>query len=174
MRSLSPDNETIYCYAQRLLNPFRGVTNIVRYQSAEAVTMDGVHWDIYVANDALKQGLDATHNIQISDIRYGSWSREQGLKRGPIFPSDEFKRLEHMGAVAYEHLLEVADSTPLWSRTSMTGRRRGCYCWRISKRKSDGGWNSRPESARWRSTNSIGYTRHWLMSPRSGPRGSRR
>ena len=112
MRVPSPDNETVYCYAQRLLNPFRGVTNIVRYQSAEAVTMDGVHWDIYVANDALKQGLDATHNIQISDIRYGSWSREQGLKRGPIFPSDEFRRLEHMGAIAYEHLLDVADSAP--------------------------------------------------------------
>jgi hypothetical protein len=112
MRSLSPDNETIYCYAQRLLNPFRGVTNIVRYQSAEAVTMDGVHWDIYVANDALRQGLDATHSIQISDIRYGSWSRHQGLKRGPIVPSDEFRRLEYMGDVAYDHLLEVGETTP--------------------------------------------------------------
>ena len=77
MCSRSPDNEIVLCYAQRLLNPFRGVTNIVRYQSAEAVTMDGVHWDIYVTNDALRQGLDATHNIQISDNRYGSWSQSQ-------------------------------------------------------------------------------------------------
>lgn len=116
MRSRSPDNDTICCYAQRLLNPFRGVTNTVRYQSAEAVTMDGVHWDIYVANDALKQGLDSSHNIQISDIRYGSWSRQQGLKRGPIFPSDEFRRLEHMGAVVYEHLLQLDDSLPFGLR----------------------------------------------------------
>jgi len=100
MCSRSPDNEIVLCYAQRLLNPFRGVTNIVRYQSAEAVTMDGVHWDIYVTNDALRQGLDAAHNIQISDIRYGSWSQSQGLKRVPVFPSDEFKRLENMGAIA--------------------------------------------------------------------------
>jgi hypothetical protein len=112
MRSQSPDSETIYCYAQRLLNPFRGVINVVRYQSAEAVTMDGVHWDIYVANDALRQGLDATHSIQISDIRYGSWSRSLGLKRGPIVPSDEFKRLELMGDATYEHLLQAGDRIP--------------------------------------------------------------
>jgi hypothetical protein len=100
MHSRLPDNEIFHCYAQRLLNLFRGVTNIVRYQSAEAVTMDGVYWDIYVANDALRQRLDATHNIQISDIRKGSWSQSQGLKHGPVFPYDDFKRLENMGAIA--------------------------------------------------------------------------
>ena len=47
----------IECYAQRLLNPFRGVVHTIRYQSAEAVTTDGVEWDIYVANDALLDGL---------------------------------------------------------------------------------------------------------------------
>ena len=49
---------------------------------------------------------------QISDIRYGHWSAEKGLKRGPLFPSDDFKRLEHMGAVVYEHLLEVHRDVP--------------------------------------------------------------
>src|SRR3569832_1121778 len=46
----------IECYAQRLLNPFRGVVHTIRYQSAEAVTTDGVEWDIYVANDARRPG----------------------------------------------------------------------------------------------------------------------
>mgnify|MGYP000244586237 CR=1 FL=1 len=103
----------IECYAQRLLNPFRGVMHIIRYRSAEAVTTDGVEWDIYVANDALLDGLGrAGKRAQISDIRYGHWSAETGLKRGPLFPSDDFKRLEDMGAVVYEHLLRMHREVP--------------------------------------------------------------
>jgi len=103
----------IECYAQRLLNPFRGVMHTVRYLSAEAVTTDGIEWDIYVANDALLDGLGrAGRRAQISDIRYGHWSAETGLKRGPLYPSDDFRRLEDMGAVVYEHLLEVHRAVP--------------------------------------------------------------
>jgi hypothetical protein len=103
----------IECYAQRLLNPFRGVVHTIRFQSAEAVTTDGIEWDIYVANEALLDGLGrAGKRAQISDIRYGHWSAEKGLKRGPLFPSDDFKRLEDMGAVVYEHLLEVHRDVP--------------------------------------------------------------
>jgi hypothetical protein len=100
-------------YAQRLLNPFRGVMHVIRYESAEAVTTDGVEWDIYVANDALLDGLGrAGKRAQISDIRYGHWSAETGLKRGPLYPSDDFRRLEHMGAVVYEHLLQAHREVP--------------------------------------------------------------
>jgi hypothetical protein len=103
----------IECYAQRLLNPFRGVVHTIRFQSAEAVTTDGIEWDIYVANDALLDGLGrAGKRAQISDIRYGHWSAEKGLKRGPLYPSDDFKRLEEMGAVVYEHLLKVHRDVP--------------------------------------------------------------
>ncbi|MHB1092722.1 MAG: hypothetical protein ACYCZE_07540 [Thiobacillus sp.] len=103
----------IECYAQRLLNPFRGVTHTIRYLSAEAVTTDGIEWDIYVANDALLADLGhAGRRAQISDIRYGHWSAEKGLKRGPLFPSDDFKRLEDMGAIVYEHLLKIHHEVP--------------------------------------------------------------
>ncbi|MBU1395643.1 MAG: hypothetical protein KKE84_05815 [Gammaproteobacteria bacterium] len=107
----------IECYAQRLLNPFRGVVHTIRFQSAEAVTTDGIEWDIYVANDALLDGLGrAGKRAQISDIRYGHWSAEKGLKRGPLFPSDDFRRLENMGAVVYEHLLRVHREVPFQFR----------------------------------------------------------
>ena len=109
----------IECYAQRLLNPFRGVVHTIRYESAEALTTDGVEWDIYVANDALLDGLGrAGKRAQISDIRYGHWSAEKGLKRGPLYPSDDFRRLEHMGAVVYEHLLKVHREVPFAFRDS--------------------------------------------------------
>jgi hypothetical protein len=102
----------IACYTQRLLNPFRGVINCIRYESAEAVTRDGVRWDIYVSNDRLLEGMETGRRVQISDIRYGSWSPEMGLKRGPLYPSEDFKYLEHMGAIVYGHLLEVHERIP--------------------------------------------------------------
>ncbi len=103
---------SVECYAQRLLNPYRGVVHTIRYASAEAVTSDGVHWDIYVSNDALVRDLGDARRIQTSDIRYGKWSADKGLKRGPINPSEDFRVLEEMGAVVYEHLLKVHDQVP--------------------------------------------------------------
>ena len=110
----SADNRdsAIRCYAQRLLNPFRGVVNIIRYKSAEAVTSDGIHWDLYVSNDSLLNGLDDGKSIQISDIRYGRWSKRAGLTRGPIYPSTEFYLMEEMGAVVYQYLLQVHEQVP--------------------------------------------------------------
>lgn len=99
-------------YSQRLLNPFRGVMNVIRYQAAEAVTTDGIEWEIYVSNDELLSGLDPDAHVQTSDIRYGHWSQQGGLKRGPIFPSDDFKRMEAMGAIVYEALLQRHSHLP--------------------------------------------------------------
>ncbi len=109
-------------YAQRLLNPFRGIINTVKYQSAEAVSTDGIHWDIYVSNDLLLEDLDTEGSVQISDIRYGKWSLASGLKRGPLYPSDDFKYLEQQGAVVLEYIQQhhekvpfpLADNFELW------------------------------------------------------------
>ena len=103
---------TVECYAQRLLNPFRGAMHTIRYASAEAATLDGVNWDIYVANDQLLAGLEVSRWTQVSDIRYGKWSAEAGLKRGPIYPSDDFLRMEEMGAMVYEYLTRVHRQIP--------------------------------------------------------------
>ena len=102
----------IECYAQRLLDPFRGAMLTIRHEAAEAVTLDGVRWDIYVANDQLRDGVEARGRVQVSDIRYGSWSRMQGLRRGSIYPSADFRRMEAMGAVVYQHLLRVHGQIP--------------------------------------------------------------
>ena len=39
-------------YSQRQLNPLRGIVNIVKYQSAEAVSTDGLVWKI-IDNSAI-------------------------------------------------------------------------------------------------------------------------
>ena len=100
------------CYSQRMLNPFRGIVSCIRYESADAVTADGEHWDIYVSNEALLSGLADGQRPQISDIRYGSWSEQRGLKRGPVYPSDDFLLMEEMGYHVYRHLLEVSREVP--------------------------------------------------------------
>jgi len=103
---------TFECYAQRLLNPFRGCVNCIRYRSADAVTADGVHWDIYVSNDGLLDGLSGGQRPQVSDIRFGNWSAARGLRRGPIQPSEDFRSMETLGQAVYEQLLRVHDQVP--------------------------------------------------------------
>ena len=103
---------SIHCYSQRMLNPFHGIFCCIQFQSAEAITSDGIHWDIYVSNTALLEDMDSQLPIQTSDIRYGKWSLESGLRRGPMYPSDDFRRMEVMGDVVYEHLQERHDQAP--------------------------------------------------------------
>lgn len=103
---------TVECYAQRLLNPFRGTMHTIKYEAAEAVTLDGVHWDIYVCNDTLLEGLDVNRWTQVTDIRFGAWSAQGGLKRGPIYPSDDFLQMEEMGAIVYQYLTQVHRKVP--------------------------------------------------------------
>lgn len=103
---------SVECFAQRLLNPFRGTMHTIRYEAAEAVTLDGLNWDIYVANDALLEGIEPTTHTQITDIRFGAWSPRQGLRRGPIYPSEDFLRMEEMGAIVYQHLTRVYRRVP--------------------------------------------------------------
>jgi hypothetical protein len=96
-------------YAQRLLNPFRGAMHTLRYESAEAVTVDGVHWDIYVTNSAV---IPASGRGQISEIRYGIWSQTAGLRRGRLYPSEDFRRMEALGTILFEQLTRVHQQVP--------------------------------------------------------------
>ncbi len=96
--------------------------NIITHAGAEAVTTDGLHWDIYVRDPELVSDIDDHIPVQTSEIRYGSWSQQAGLKRGAIYPSEDFRVLEQCGAQVYEYLLQhhtdvpfpLRDTTELW------------------------------------------------------------
>jgi hypothetical protein len=103
---------TVECFAQRLLNPFRGVMHTVKYGAAEAVTVNGKQWDLYVANESLLPRFEAGQRTQVGDIRFGSWSKALGLQRGPLNPGDDFKRLQSQGQIVFEHLLRLHESIP--------------------------------------------------------------
>ena len=102
----------IVCYAQRLFNPFRGIMNIIAYGGAEAVSLDGIEWDIYVRDTELVADLQNNRRILSTDVRYGHWSKHKGLVRGSIYPSDDFKRMEAQGHVVFEYLRHHHQDVP--------------------------------------------------------------
>lgn len=102
----------IDCYAQRLLDPFRGAMHTIRYDAAEAVTVDGLHWDIYVTNDALLTGLDHRAHAQVGDIHYGSWTAAEGMRRGRRRTGYDFRHMEAVGDVLSEHLAALHQHVP--------------------------------------------------------------
>jgi len=76
----------VLCFAQRILNPFRGAMHTVRMQWADAVTTDGRNWTLYVRGERFYDDLQEpdNNNISVPDIKFGTWSREQGFERAPI------------------------------------------------------------------------------------------
>jgi len=65
-----------------------------------------------INDDELLKEIDESTNIQTSQIRNGHWSASQGLKRGPIYPSNDFKCMESMGAAVLENLKSGHDQVP--------------------------------------------------------------
>ena len=102
----------IDCYAQRLLNPFRGAMHTVKYDAAEAVTVDGLHWDIYVTNDALLADLDRSVHAQAGDIHYGRWSPLHGIRRGDRRSGNEIPHMEALGAIVVHQLTDLHRHLP--------------------------------------------------------------
>ena len=94
----------IVCYSERILNPFRGVMNVIALNDAEAVTTDGVNWSLYI-RDHFDIEADPEEFAQIDNphIRYGTWSEESGLVRAPVLPCYHYLEIQHKG----ERLLEV-------------------------------------------------------------------
>lgn len=106
----------IQCYGQRMLNPFRGIINVIKYKAAEAVTTDGIRWDIYVKNESLLSDVHDKHKpskkIQISEIRYASWTRAGGIKYGRRYQSEDYTRMAAQGDVLYQKILEINENLP--------------------------------------------------------------
>ncbi len=95
----------IVCYSERILNPFRGVMNVIALDDAEAVTTDGVNWFLYVRDhfDTAEDDPVEFADIDNPDIRFGTWNEIEGLKRAPFLPCYHYQEIQIKGA----RLLEV-------------------------------------------------------------------
>ena len=95
----------IVCYSERILNPFRGVMNVIALDDAEAVTTDGVNWFLYVRDHFNTADDEPEEFFQIDNphIRFGTWSEAESLIRAPVLPCYHYHEIQHKG----ERLLEV-------------------------------------------------------------------
>lgn len=104
----------VNCYSQRILNPFRGVMNIISTGGADAVTIDGIHWTLYIHDnfDCPTDDPEEFFEIDMPDIRFADWSRKSGLKRSPLIASYHYSEIQAIGQALYEALLKHADLCP--------------------------------------------------------------
>jgi len=104
----------VNCYSQRILNPFRGVMNIISIGGADAVTIDGYHWTLYIHDtfDCPTDDPEEFFEIDMPDIRYGDWDKKSGLKRSPLIASYHYNEIQAIGHVLLAAVEKHADQCP--------------------------------------------------------------
>ncbi len=105
---------TISCYSQRILNPFRGVMNIISIGGADAVTIDGYHWTLYIHDtfDCPTDDPEEFFEIDMPDIRFGDWDKKSGLKRSPLIDSYHYNEIQAIGHVLLDAVERHAGQCP--------------------------------------------------------------
>lgn len=105
---------SINCYSQRILNPFRGVMNVISIGGADAVTIDGKNWVLYIHDDfdCPTDDPEEFFEVDLPDIRYGEWSRENGLRRAPLIATYHYEAIQAIGRVLLEAVEKYADDIP--------------------------------------------------------------
>lgn len=112
-----------HCYSQRMLNPFRGVMNIIDTGNADAVSTDGKVWTLYLRDTNLQNiANDGDMNIEVPDIRFGIWSTDSSLKRCPLLNTMNYDAIQTAGLALLETVkyhakqvpFDLADHYELW------------------------------------------------------------
>ncbi len=104
----------VNCYSQRILNPFRGVMNIISIGGADAVTIDGYHWTLYIHDtfDCPTDDPEEFFEIDMPDIRFGDWDEKSGLKPSPLIDSYHYNEIQAIGHVLLDAVKQHASQCP--------------------------------------------------------------
>jgi len=104
----------VNCYSQRILNPFRGVMNIISIGGADAVTIDGYHWTLYIHDtfDCPTDDPEEFFEIDMPDIRFGDWDEKSGLKPSPLIDSYHYNEIQAIGHVLLDAVKQHAGQCP--------------------------------------------------------------
>lgn len=113
-----------HLYSQRMLNPYHGIVNVVEIDGADAVSSDGITWSLFIHGEPEFATLDdgSVRPVETADIRFGTWSQQEGLKRAPVRDAADYEFVDHIGCYLLDtirvHLEEVPfpleDRYELW------------------------------------------------------------
>lgn len=114
----------VECFARRILGPFQGVLQIVQVGDGEAESTDGVNWVLYAAHP------DILAHSGLSEVRFGTWSRSEGLRRAMVRGTAAGDLIEGIGqpligaleAYAGQIPFPLRDHMEYWLLDADTGR----------------------------------------------------
>jgi len=88
--------------------------NIISIGGADAVTIDGINWTLYIHDtfDCPTDDPQEFFEIDMPDIRLGDWSKESGLRRSPLIASYHYNQIQAIGNVLLDTLQKHADQCP--------------------------------------------------------------
>jgi hypothetical protein len=81
----------VECFARRIMAPFQGVLQVIRVGAGEAESTDGVNWVLYAAHP------DILAHSGLSEVRFGTWSPDTGLRRAMVRGSAAGTLIERIG-----------------------------------------------------------------------------
>lgn len=88
--------------------------NIISIGGADAVTIDGSNWILYVYDnfDCPTDDPQEFFEIEMPDIRFGDWNKETGLRHSPLIASYHYNEIHSIGSVLLEAVEQYADACP--------------------------------------------------------------
>ncbi len=94
------------CFARRIMAPFQGVLQVIRIGGGEAESIDGRHWVLYAAHP------DILAHSGLSEVRFGTWSPDFGLRRAMVRGTAAGTLIERIGEPLVGALEAFAGQTP--------------------------------------------------------------
>ena len=96
----------VECFARRIMAPFQGVLQVIRVGAGEAESVDGIDWVLYAAHP------DILAHSGLSEVRFGTWSAEEGLRRALVRGTAAGDLIERIGQPLIGALQAFAGQAP--------------------------------------------------------------
>jgi len=101
------------CFGLRRVNPFLGVVAVVKTDSARALSLDGVHWQVQILAHpprGLWTGEGDSDRLQY--FRFGVWSEARGLARVPLNPILDLDHMLRASQTLCDRVAAALDQLP--------------------------------------------------------------